>query len=101
MSYLKSGFVAPFRSTTRRVFEPCSPIRTPLTVVAPAEAFFHETLGEFLLPYDAVRRAADPEAMLMAFLGSTYRAAADAGQWDSAALECLLGVPGVPRSLAR
>jgi Family of unknown function (DUF5996) len=71
------------------------------TVVAPAEAFFHETLGEFLLPYDAVRRAADPEAMLMAFLGSTYRAAADAGQWDSAALECLLGVPGVPRGLAR
>ncbi|BDA85976.1 hypothetical protein Sa4125_35180 [Aureimonas sp. SA4125] len=77
------------------------PARFSQAIVAPAEAFFHETLGEFLLPYEAVRRAEDPDAMLMAFLGSTYRAATDAGNWDCAALECLPGMPGIPRSLTR
>ena len=55
--------------------------------VAPAEAFFHPELGEFLLPYEAVRRAPDPDAALTAFLQSTYEAAADAGGWDRQALE--------------
>jgi hypothetical protein len=45
------------------------------------------TLGEFLLAYDEVRTAADPEAMLMEFLESTYAACADAAAWDRAALE--------------
>ncbi|MEJ2643578.1 MAG: DUF5996 family protein [Gammaproteobacteria bacterium] len=67
------------------------------TTVAPREAFFHEQLGEFLLPYEAVRTAANPDAVLLAFLRSTYEAAADAGGWDRAALECPLGEPGVPR----
>ncbi|HVV92327.1 MAG TPA: DUF5996 family protein [Hyphomicrobiales bacterium] len=67
--------------------------------VQPAEAYFEERLGEFVLPYDAVRRAADPEAILLAFLASTYRAAADLGAWDTAALECALGVPRRPRPL--
>src|SRR5688572_30091392 len=40
--------------------------------VAPAEAVFHQGLGEFLLPYEAVRRAADPTATLLSFLQSTY-----------------------------
>ncbi|HXI77665.1 MAG TPA: DUF5996 family protein [Steroidobacteraceae bacterium] len=66
-------------------------------VVQPAAAFFSEKLGEFLLPYDAVRNAADPDAELLAFLQSTYEAAARAGAWDRAALECPRGVPGVPR----
>ena len=57
-------------------------------------AFFSETLGEFLLPYDAVRTAADPDAALLAFLQSTYEAAAHAGAWDRAALECPQGLPG-------
>lgn len=65
--------------------------------VAPAEARFDTTLGEFLLPYDAVRTAKDPEVALLAFLESTYAAAADRAGWDRAALECPLGVPGVPR----
>jgi hypothetical protein len=55
--------------------------------VAPGEAFFHQGLGEFLLPYDAVRTASDPDATLMAFLETTYAAAADAARWDRAALE--------------
>jgi hypothetical protein len=65
--------------------------------VAPAQAFFHEGLGEFVLPYAAVQAAADPDAALLAFLQSTYEAAADLGGWDRAALECGLGRPGVPR----
>lgn len=68
--------------------------------VAPAQARFDATLGEFLLPYAAVRGAADPEATLLAFLQSTYAAAADAAGWDRAALECSLGVPRVPRAVA-
>ena len=62
--------------------------------VEPREAFFHPDLGEFLLPYDVVRRAADPDATLLAFLQSTYERAADAGGWDRAALERPLGRPG-------
>ena len=47
--------------------------------VQPKAAFFSEPLGEFLLPYDAVRAAPDPDAALLAFLQSTYEAAAGAG----------------------
>jgi hypothetical protein len=67
--------------------------------VRPAGAAFNATLGEFLLPYDAVRTAADPDAALLAFLQSTYEAAANAGTWDRAALECQMGVPDVPRAV--
>jgi len=65
--------------------------------VQPAEAYFHKSLGEFVLPYDAVRKAADPEAALMAFLQSTYDVAADLAKWDRANLECERGEPGRPR----
>lgn len=67
--------------------------------VKPAEAFFSKTLGEFLLPYDAVRTARDPDAALMEFLSSTYVAAADLGNWDRAALECAVGEPGKVRAV--
>jgi len=66
-------------------------------VVEPREAFFSKELGEFILPYEAVRTARDPQAMFMAFLCSTYDAAADLGKWDRAALECSFGQPGRPR----
>jgi hypothetical protein len=65
--------------------------------VSPQEARFDGALGEFLLPYEAVRRAADPDAALLAFLQTTYEAAADLGGWDRAALECVEGRPGRPR----
>jgi hypothetical protein len=55
--------------------------------VAPDEAFFHADLGEFLLPYDAVRQAKDPDAALAAFLQTTYEAAADAAEWPRETLE--------------
>lgn len=67
--------------------------------VRPAQAFWSRDLNQYLLPYDAVRTAGEPEEMLMEFLISTYEAAASAGNWDRAALECPLGVPGVPRKV--
>jgi len=55
--------------------------------VRPAEAFYSDGLRQFLLPYEAVRTAPDPDAAALAFLQSTYEAAADLGRWDRAALE--------------
>ncbi len=63
----------------------------------PLGAHFDRALGEFILPYDAVRAAADPDALLLDFLSATYAAAAEAGHWDRAALECSLGVPAQVR----
>jgi hypothetical protein len=65
--------------------------------VSPDEARFDARLSEFLLPYEAVRAAVDPDAALTAFLQSTYEAAADLGAWDREALECDEGVPRRPR----
>ena len=53
----------------------------------PAAAFYDKDLGQFLLPYDAVREAASPDEDLLAFLQSTYEAAANLGRWDRPALE--------------
>ena len=66
---------------------------------APEGAYFEKRLREFVLPYDAVRGSIDPEATLMAFLQSTYDAAADLGSWDRATLDCEIGVPRRPRPL--
>jgi hypothetical protein len=55
--------------------------------VRPDSAFYSGELQEFVLPYDAVRRAVAPREALLQFLESTYVAAADLGHWDRAALE--------------
>ena len=55
--------------------------------VRPDEAFYSQELGEFLLPYDRVRLADSPDDTLMAFLQSTYEAAATLANWDRQALE--------------
>ncbi|HEY9668000.1 MAG TPA: DUF5996 family protein [Coleofasciculaceae cyanobacterium] len=55
--------------------------------VQPREAFYSSQMQEFILPYEAVRQADDPDAVLLAFLQSTYEAAANLGHWDRAALE--------------
>jgi hypothetical protein len=65
----------------------------------PDAAFFSETLGEFILPYDAVRSSDDPDKALLEFLQSTYDAAANTGKWDRDALECAPGQPGVVRQI--
>jgi hypothetical protein len=69
------------------------------TRVRPDAAFFSEALGEFILPYDVVRTAADPDKALLDFLQSTYEAAAIAARWDRDALECDPGKPGVVRQV--
>ena len=55
--------------------------------VQPAAAFYHRDLGEFLLPYEAVRTAANPDDALRAFVNSTYDQAATLARWDRAALD--------------
>ena len=65
--------------------------------VKPDAAHFDPKLGEFLLPYEAVRTAADPDGTLLAFLQSTYDAAAEGAHWDRSALECGEGRPRRPR----
>jgi hypothetical protein len=55
--------------------------------VEPAQAYYSQEMGEFLLPYEVVQRSADPEGTLMSFLTTTYDAAALTGKWDNA-LEC-------------
>ncbi|MXP45696.1 DUF5996 family protein [Allopontixanthobacter sediminis] len=65
--------------------------------VRPDAAFWHEGLSEFVLPYEAVQSAEDGDAALLAFLQSTYDAAADLGRWDRDILECGLGEPAIVR----
>lgn len=55
--------------------------------VEPAEAFYSPELHEFVLMYDVVRQARNPEEMILAFAQSTYEAAARLGRWDRATLE--------------
>lgn len=55
--------------------------------IMPGAAYYHSTLREWILPYDAVRSARDPDGELMAFCRSTYGIAADLGNWDRGALE--------------
>ncbi|MNQ73606.1 hypothetical protein D3C85_883430 [compost metagenome] len=65
--------------------------------VSPVAAHWDAGLGEFVLPYAAVRAEDDPDAALCAFLETTYQAAADLAAWDRAALECPRGTPRHPR----
>ena len=53
----------------------------------PAAAYYNTELNEFILPYDAVRTSATPEADLQAFLRTTYDAAAALAKWDRQSLE--------------
>jgi len=61
--------------------------------VEPAAAYYHKEMGEFVLPYEAVRRAADPDAAIRSFVNSTYEQAAALGHWDRPALERQLTSP--------
>ena len=55
--------------------------------VEPDGVSYDETLGEFVLPYEVVRTAADPDAVLLSFLQTTYDAAAELAAWDRSRLE--------------
>lgn len=60
-------------------------------VVRPEGAYYHQELREFILPYEAVRTAASPEAALAAFIQTTYDHAASLAGWDRGALERAVG----------
>jgi hypothetical protein len=71
-------------------------------VVKPEAAFYHRELGEFILPYDAVRSSPDPDAAIRQFVDSTYERAAELAGWDRRALErARLSVPApqIPRAV--
>ena len=55
--------------------------------VQPAAAYYHRELGEFILPYEAVRSSADPDRAIQLFVDSTYEQAATLARWDRAGLE--------------
>jgi hypothetical protein len=55
--------------------------------IRPAAATFDPQFGEFILPWHAVRGAADPDGTVLSFFQSTYEAGADLGGWDRALLE--------------
>jgi hypothetical protein len=52
-----------------------------------SEGAYNKDVGQFILPYDAVRQARDPDALLLSFLQETYAAAADLAKWDRGALD--------------
>ena len=68
-------------------------------MIKPGAAYFDAAFGEFILPYAAVIGSAEPAAVLLDFLQSTYDAAATLGKWDRQALECPMGLPGKPRDV--
>src|SRR5208282_577208 len=86
------------------VEEPCfyayaypAPPSFAASAILPKAARFDARFGEFLLPYESVRAADDPDAALLTFLETTYEAAANLGRWDRPALECVQGRLGIPR----
>jgi hypothetical protein len=62
--------------------------------IRPAEAYYSQEMREYILPYEAVRRARDPDRMLRDFFQSTYEACAELGGWDRGALEHDYPAPG-------
>ncbi len=61
--------------------------RRQVALVTPEAAYYDHEMGEFLLPYAAVRTAEHPDAFLLSFFQSTYEAAAELAGWDRAALD--------------
>ncbi|MBO6768821.1 MAG: hypothetical protein JJ901_11055 [Erythrobacter sp.] len=68
--------------------------------IDPAAAYWHGDLGEFVLPYAALRESADPEAALLRFLESSYAAVAKGAAWERAMLEIPQGGFGEPYDVA-
>ncbi|MEU4314172.1 DUF5996 family protein [Nocardia sp. NPDC024068] len=59
------------------------------TPIRPQDAYYDASVHEFLLPYEAVRTAAEPETTVLEFLRSTYGAAADTAGWDREHLDAI------------
>lgn len=56
--------------------------------ISPETASWNSTLGEFILPFKSVQSSSNPQVTLLAFIQSTYEAAAGAANWDRAKLDC-------------
>ena len=69
------------------VFVPLVPKGLGSAAIHPDAAYYHREMGEFILPYAAVRSAPSPDDVLLDFLESTYAAGADLAHWDRPALE--------------
>ena len=63
------------------------PVGCPTAKITPVSGRYDNAMHEWILPYEAVRTAADPDAVALDFFQSTYVAAASRGAWDRAALE--------------
>jgi hypothetical protein len=63
------------------------PAGFPQATVQPEGAYYHPELREFILPYETLRLAPNPEKTLLQFLQTTYEAGATLGRWDRPALE--------------
>jgi hypothetical protein len=72
------------------------PAALPQAAILPRGGHYNRDLREFILPYEAVRTAPDPDEALLSFLQSTYQAAADLAGWDRAALERRNTLPEEP-----
>jgi hypothetical protein len=77
----------PIREAAFYAYAYPEPAGLPKASIRPGAAYYHEQMREFILPYEALRAAAVPDEALLAFLQSTYDAAADLAGWDRKALE--------------
>jgi hypothetical protein len=64
-----------------------APAGLPEAAIRPAQAFYSTETSLFLLLYDDVRTATNPDKALMEFLESTYEAGANLAKWNRAELE--------------
>jgi hypothetical protein len=97
-----AGFWPGGEAYPRAAFYSCTyptPAGFAQATMEPEAAVWIEQMGEWLLPYEAVRTSDDPDSTLMRFLQSSFRAAADLAHWDPA-LECSVGKPFHPRPAA-
>jgi len=77
----------PIREAVFYAYAYPEPAGLPEASIQPGEAYYHKEMREFVLPYEALRAAPDPDEALLTFLQSAYDAAADLAGWDRKALE--------------
>ena len=77
----------PIREAVFYAYAYPEPAGLPEASIQPGGAYYHKQMREFVLPYEALRAAPDPDEALLTFLQSTYDAAADLAGWDRKALE--------------
>ena len=87
LGWWPGGDTAPIREPAFYAYAYPEPPGCPDAPVRPAAAAYDMRVREWILPYEAVRAARDPDAALLEFADSTYGAVASLGGWERAALE--------------